>query len=248
MQLFYCPDITPDAYCTLDAEESRHAVRVLRLREGDSINVTDGRGALYQCKIVQADIGKCLVECISPLSTPHSPLPTIHLAVAPTKNPSRMEWLVEKAVEVGVGEITLLQCDHSERTFLKTDRLEKLAISAMKQSLHTVLPKINPAINLSDWLNSDLQAPWCAVGSADNSDLKLIAHCEADKPRTPIANALKPGTDTVVLIGPEGDFSPEEIALALECGFQPVSLGPSRLRTETAALYAVTAFNLINDK
>ena len=160
--------------------------------------------------------------------------------MAPTKNPSRMEWLVEKAVEVGVGEITLLQCDHSERSFLKTDRLEKLAISAMKQSLHTTLPHINPAVNLKDWLNSQL--------STLNSQLKFIAHCEADKPRTPLANALKPSTNAVVLIGPEGDFSEEEIALALQCGFQPVSLGPSRLRTETAALYAVCAFNLINDR
>ena len=151
-----------------------------------------------------------------------------------------MEWLVEKAVEIGVGEITLLDCDHSERSFLKTDRLEKLAISAMKQSLHTVLPEIHPAVRLSDFLTSHL-LPF-------TSHLKFIAHCEADKPRTPLANALQPGHDVVVLIGPEGDFSEEEIALALECGFQPVSLGPSRPRTETAALYAVTAFNLINDK
>ena len=151
-----------------------------------------------------------------------------------------MEWLVEKAVEIGVGEITLLQCDHSERTFLKTDRLEKLAVSAMKQSLHTLLPKINPAVKLTDWLTD---GDCSAVATQ-----RLIAHCEADKPRTPIATALKAGVDTVVLIGPEGDFSDEEIALALECGFQPVSLGPSRLRTETAALYAITAFNLINDR
>lgn len=240
MQLFYCQDITPTGYCTLDAEESRHAVRVLRLREGDRINVTDGRGALYQCKILQADSGECIVESVSQLSSPNSPLSTLHLAVAPTKNPSRMEWLVEKAVEVGVGEITLLQCDHSERSFLKTDRLEKLAISAMKQSLHTMLPKINTAVKLSDWLNSQF--------STLNSQLKLIAHCEADKPRTPLAQALKPGNDAVVLIGPEGDFSEEEIVLALQCGFTPVSLGPSRLRTETAALYACCAFNLINDR
>ena len=151
-----------------------------------------------------------------------------------------MEWLVEKAVEIGVGEITLLECNHSERSFLKTDRLEKLAISAMKQSLHTVLPEIHPAVKLSDWLTSHL--------SPFTSHLKFIAHCEADKPRTPLATALQPGHDAVVLIGPEGDFSEEEIALALDCGFQPVSLGPSRLRTETAALYAVTAFNLINDR
>lgn len=242
MQLFYSKEISSTGFCTLDAEESRHAVRVLRLREGDEINVTDGRGSLYHCRIVQAQSDECVVmsnECVSDSSliTHRS---SLHLAVAPTKNPSRMEWLVEKAVEIGVGEITLLNCDHSERSFLKTDRLEKLAISAMKQSLHTILPEIHPAVTLRDWLHSSPRT--------HHSSLKFIAHCEADKPRTPLATALQPNNDAVVLIGPEGDFSEEEISLALECGFQPVSLGPSRLRTETAALYAVTAFNIINDK
>ncbi len=239
MQLFYCKDITPNAFCTLDAEESRHAVRVLRLREGDELNVTDGRGNLYRCQIVEANDKACVVEASELLSAFHFPLSTLHLAVAPTKNPSRMEWLVEKSVEIGVGEITLLNCDHSERSFLKTDRLEKLAVSAMKQSLHTVLPEIHPAVSLRDLLSTF---------RFSLSTQKFIAHCEADKPRTPLATALQPGKDAVVLIGPEGDFSEEEIALALECGFHPVSLGPSRLRTETAALYAVTAFNLINDR
>ncbi len=239
MHLFYCKDITPNAFCTLDAEESRHAVRVLRLREGDELNVTDGRGNLYRCQIVEANDKACVVEASELLSAFHFPLSTLHLAVAPTKNPSRMEWLVEKSVEIGVGEITLLNCDHSERSFLKTDRLEKLAVSAMKQSLHTVLPEIHPAVSLRDLLSTS-RFPLFTQ--------KFIAHCEADKPRTPLATALQPGKDAVVLIGPEGDFSEEEIALALECGFQPVSLGPSRLRTETAALYAVTAFNLANDK
>ena len=240
MQLFYCKDITPGGFCTLDAEESRHAVRVLRLRESDELNVTDGKGNLYTCQIVEASDKACVINCGDAAGRGSTDRVQIYMAVAPTKNPSRMEWLVEKAVEIGVGEITLLDCDHSERSFLKTDRLEKLAISAMKQSLHTVLPEIHPAVKLSDWLTSHL-LPF-------TSHLKFIAHCEADKPRTPLAAALQPGRDAVVLIGPEGDFSEEEIALALDCGFQPVSLGPSRLRTETAALYAVTAFNLINDK
>ena len=245
MQLFYCKDITESGFCTLDAEESRHAVRVLRLREGDELNVTDGCGNLYRCQIVDANDRACVVSNATILSLPFTPshslsLPQIHLAVAPTKNPARMEWLVEKAVEIGVGEITLLQCDHSERTFLKTDRLEKLAVSAMKQSLHTVLPKINPAVKFRDWLRSTQPLSHSAT-----QPLKLIAHCEADKPRTPLAAALLPGRDAVMLIGPEGDFSDEEIALALECGFQPVSLGNARLRTETAALYAVTAFNVM---
>ena len=239
MQLFYSPDISAGGFCTLDAEESRHAVRVMRLREGDDIHVTDGRGNLYRCTIVQADSGSCMVEAVSQLSTPDTHTSDLHLAVAPTKNPSRMEWLVEKAVEIGVGEITLLQCDHSERSFLKTDRLQKLAISAMKQSLHTTLPRINPAVPMKEWLRT------LAGGTPAQC---LIAHCEATGPRTPLATALKPGMDTVVLIGPEGDFSADEIALALEYGYQPVSLGPSRLRTETAALYAVAAFNIINEK
>lgn len=241
MQLFYSKDISYSGFCTLDAEESRHAVRVLRMREGDTINVTDGMGHLYQCRIVQADDKACVVECLNVLLHDCLNAAAIHLAVAPTKNPARMEWLVEKAVEIGVGEITLLQCDHSERTFLKTDRLERLALSAMKQSLHLTLPPINPAVTLRDFITQ-------ALNQTSDKATKLIAHCEADKPRTPIAAALQPGNDAVVLIGPEGDFSEEEIALALDAGFQPVSLGPSRLRTETAALYAVTAFNLINDR
>lgn len=241
MQLFYSKDISSSGFCTLDAEESRHAVRVLRMREGDTINVTDGMGHLYQCRIVQADDKACVVECLNVLLHDCLNAAAIHLAVAPTKNPARMEWLVEKAVEIGVGEITLLQCDHSERTFLKTDRLERLALSAMKQSLHLTLPPINPAVTLRDFITQ-------ALNQTSDKATKLIAHCEADKPRTPIAAALQPGIDAVVLIGPEGDFSEEEIALALDAGFQPVSLGPSRLRTETAALYAVTAFNLINDR
>ena len=238
MQLFYSPDITPSALCTLDPEESRHAVRVLRMRQGDPIDVTDGRGALHHCTILEASEKGCVVQPLT--SDLRPPTSDLHLAVAPTKNPSRMEWLVEKAVEMGVGDITLLRCDRSERSFLKTDRLQKLAVSAMKQSLRTLLPAIGEAVVLRDWLHSEFKI--------QNSELKLIAHCEAGQPRTPLADLLEPGRPATILIGPEGDFSAEEIALALELGFRPVSLGPSRLRTETAALYAVAAFNLINDR
>ena len=238
MQLFYSPDITPSTLCTLDPEESRHAVRVLRMRQGDPIDVTDGRGALHHCTIVEASEKGCVVQPLT--SDLRPPTSNLHLAVAPTKNPSRMEWLVEKAVEMGVGDITLLRCDRSERSFLKTERLQKLAVSAMKQSLRTVLPAIGEAVVLRDWLHSEF--------NIQNSELKLIAHCEAGQPRTPLADLLEPGRPATILIGPEGDFSAEEIALALELGFRPVSLGPSRLRTETAALYAVAAFNLINDR
>lgn len=244
MQLFYCKDITPEGYATLDAEESRHAVRVLRLREGDTMLVTDGQGHLYECRVVEASDKACTVETQRAASQMPMSLEetqraaSLHLAVAPTKNPSRMEWLVEKAVEVGVGEITLLDCDHSERSFLKTDRLERLALSAMKQSLHLTLPRIHPAVKLREWLRT----------FADGTPaLQFIAHCEANQPRTPLATVLEAERDAVVLIGPEGDFSQEEIDLALACGFHPVSLGPSRLRTETAALYAAVAFSITND-
>ena len=245
MQLFYCKDITPEGYATLDAEESRHAVRVLRLREGDTMHVTDGQGHLYECRVVEANDKACTVETQRaasqiPMSLEETQrAASLHLAVAPTKNPSRMEWLVEKAVEVGVGEITLLDCDHSERSFLKTDRLERLALSAMKQSLHLTLPRIHPAVKLREWLRT------FAIGTPE---LRFIAHCEANQPRTPLASALEAERDAVVLIGPEGDFSQEEIDLALECGFRPVSLGPSRLRTETAALYAAVAFSVANEE
>ncbi len=238
MQLFYSPDITPSALCTLDPEESRHAVRVLRMRQGDPIDVTDGRGALHHCTILEAREKGCVVQPLT--SDLRPPTSDLHLAVAPTKNPSRMEWLVEKAVEMGVGDITLLRCDRSERSFLKTERLQKLAVSAMKQSLRTLLPAIGEAVVLRDWLHSKFKI--------QNSELKFIAHCEAGQPRTPLADLLESGRPATILIGPEGDFSAEEIALALELGFRPVSLGPSRLRTETAALYAVAAFNLINDR
>ena len=231
MQLFYSPNI--DSLFTLDAEESRHAVRVMRLRRGDAMYVTDGCGTLCCCRIVDADERACAVEVVEKMDSP-AEAPGLTLAVAPTKNPARMEWLVEKAVEVGVGEVQLLQCDHSERVFLKTERLQRVALSAMKQSLHTVLPPVRPAVSFRQWI------------ATVDTPLRLIAHCEADQPRTPLAQMLQPGYDATVLIGPEGDFSPEEIELALDSGFHPVSLGPSRLRTETAALYAVVAFSQAN--
>ena len=215
MQLFYSKDITTGGLCSLDTEESRHAVRVLRLREGDELHVTDGRGHLFRCRIVTADERACSVEaleCSEPLLLQRQPLGGI--------------------------SITLLQSDHSERVFMKTDRLERLAISAMKQSLHLTLPEITAPTPLRDWLTAN-----CYPLTAQ----RFIAHCEADKPRTSLTAALKPGADAVVLIGPEGDFSADEIALALQQGFLPVSFGDARLRTETAALYAVAAFNYLNN-
>lgn len=234
MQIFYNPDIST-GIATLDAEESRHCVKVLRLREGDAIDVADGHGTLCHCRIVSADARGCVVETMDN-ETDYRRRPFhLHLAVAPTKNAARLEWLVEKAVEIGVDEITPVICDHSERGVQKTDRLEKIAISAMKQSLRANLPTIHPATPLATFLEQPLGGQ------------RLVCYCDGDNRQT-LSDTYKAHSDAVVLIGPEGDFSEEEIALALACGFQPVSLGPSRLRTETAALYAVVAFNLINDR
>lgn len=237
MQLFYHKDIEAGGICTLDVEESRHAVKVLRCRVGDTLWVTNGRGEAFGCQVVVADGGGCVVEASAEADVRFAPpvsIPRLHLAVAPTKNPSRMEWLVEKAVELGVDEVSLLHCEHSERGFLKTDRLEKLAVSAMKQSLHTLLPRIHPTVDFAQWIERVQE------------EQRLIAHCEEGKVRKSLPEAMEAGKATVVLIGPEGDFSPAEIAMATKYGFLPVSLGRARLRTETAALYAVAAFHLIN--
>lgn len=239
MQLFYSKEIESSGLCTLDEEESRHAVRVLRLREGDVLHVADGRGTVYACRVVDADARGCVVQAEKALAM-RSAGPRLTLAVAPTKNPSRMEWLVEKAVEVGVSGVQLLLCERSERDTMKTDRLRRVALSAMKQSLHAELPTVEPQDGLDEWLRRSAEEH---AGSQ-----LLVAHCEADKPRLPLSSALEPGRDAVVLIGPEGDFTPGEIELAASCGYKAVSLGPSRLRTETAAIYAAVVFSSINDQ
>ncbi|MBR1849839.1 MAG: 16S rRNA (uracil(1498)-N(3))-methyltransferase [Bacteroidales bacterium] len=236
MQLFYCPNLEgPSA--TLDSEESRHAVRVLRMSVGSEIWVADGRGTLCRATIAAADPTACLITIDQTL--PQQPRPALTLAVAPTKNPSRMEWMVEKTVETGLAALVLLQCDHSERTSAKTDRLGRIALSAMKQSLHTQLPLIEGPLPFGQWL--------ATLPPQEPHHLRLIAHCDSQTPRRPIATALAPGLDATILIGPEGDFSTTEIEAALGAGFQPVSLGHARLRTETAALYAACAFNIAND-
>lgn len=238
MHLFLS-DTTQGPYATLPPEESKHCVRVLRMQLGDELYVTSGDGTMCRARIVDPDPTACQVEITERLPDYGARPFKLHMAVAPTKNNARMEWFVEKAVEIGIDRITPVICDHSERGALKTDRLERIALSAMKQSLHVILPEIHPAVLLRDWLSSFRLA---------NPTQKFIAHCEAGQPRTPLGAALQGGRDAVVLIGPEGDFSAEEIALAQEQGFQPVSLGPSRLRTETAALYVCCAFNLVNDR
>lgn len=231
MQIFYTPDIetTPE----LPEDEAKHAVRVLRLPEGSTILLTDGKGAFYEATITQAHPKHCLIEINRKWEQSRLWQPHIHLAIAPTKNMDRMEWLVEKATEVGIDEISFLQCRYSERKEIKLPRLEKIAVSAMKQSKKATLPLLNPMIPFKELLKKE------------NNSRKLIAHCEEES-KTLLKYAFSVHEDVTILIGPEGDFSPEEIAQALINGYKPVSLGESRLRTETAALVALTTIHFVN--
>ena len=231
MHVFYTPDILRNP--ELPEEEAQHCTRVLRLGVGDNITLTDGKGNFYKAEITVANSKRCLVaitETIhqNPLWPCH-----LHIAVAPTKNMDRNEWFAEKATEIGIDELTFLNCRFSERKVIKTERIEKILISAIKQSLKARLPKLNEMIDFTKFIAQDFK------------DQKFIAHCyEGEKPL--LKDVLTPGKDAVVLIGPEGDFSEEEVKAAIERGFTPISLGKSRLRTETAALVACHTMNLMN--
>lgn len=232
MQLFYIPDLDDDLV-QLSPDESRHCVRSLRMAAGDTLYITDGKGTLATGSILSPDTKGCTVQISNRTHRDRRADYSLHLAVAPTKNADRIEWLVEKAVEIGIDEITPLLTHNTERTRLNHDRLEKIAISAMKQSLHTHLPVIHAETSYEDFIK---QTP---------AAVKMICHGHYDNPLT-ISQACPPAHDAVVVIGPEGDFTPEEIAQADQSGFLPVTLGDSRLRTETAALMVVCAINLIN--
>ena len=238
MHLFLT-DTTQGPYATLPPDESKHCIRVLRMQPGDELYVTSGDGTMCRARIVDPDPTACQVEITERLPDYGARPFKLHMAVAPTKNNARMEWFVEKAVEIGIDRITPIICDHSERGVLKTDRLERIALSATKQSLQARLPRIDPPIKLHDFL-TNLNSQFSILNSQ-----KFVCHCVGDDRRT-LHQLYTPGTDALVLIGPEGDFSPHEIAAVLAQGFQPVTLGNNRLRTETAALYALTALNFMN--
>ncbi len=222
MRLFYDADIAPDASShTLSEDESKHVIRVLRLTEGDTIGILDGKGRTFHCDISHAHPKKCQLNVRTiTLETPDAA--TIHIAVAPTKQMERIEWFVEKAVEIGVTKITLLDCKNGERARIKTDRLVKKAVSAMKQSHRTYLPEIE-----------DLTSFQTFIETYPNG---LIAHCYESEKST-FENAFR-ATDCPILIGPEGDFTENEVKKALEKGYKTITLGKNRLRTETAALYS----------
>lgn len=233
MHLFIT-DNTQGTYATLSPDESKHCIRVLRMNVGDEIWVTAGDGVMCRALIADPDPSSCQVEIVERL-TDYGRRPfQLHIAVAPPKNNARLEWFVEKAVEIGIDRITPILCDHSERGTLKTDRLDKIALSAMKQSLKASRPHIDPPTPLSDLIAHTADTP-----------CRLVCYCSGDERHT-LPQLCTPGTDTLVLIGPEGDFSTREIETLLSHGFQPVTLGDSRLRTETAALYATVALNFLN--
>lgn len=228
---FFAPDIAETS--SLGPEESVHCARVLRKREGDRICVTDGQGSRYDCVILKADSRKVELSIEEKVTIPKGWDYTLTLAVAPTKNADRMAWLVEKATEIGVDRILFFKGRHSERKSVNVERLKRNAISAMNQSLKTILPVIEDAGAITNILNLEGE--------------KFVGYCDSETERLTFVKELKPQTDIVVAIGPEGDFSEEEIKELRESGYKAVTFGNERLRTETAALYAVTAAHIINE-
>ena len=225
MQLFYNPTINKDQTSfVFDKEESKHIVKVLRKKEGDILHVTNGLGYLFVTEITIASDNKCTVKIVS-YEQQEAPKYHLHVVVAPTKMNERYEWFLEKATEIGIQEITPIICEHSERKIIKTDRFQKILESAMKQSLHYYLPKLNEPIAFKDFVKTP------------KSGQLFIAHCEETSKKS-LKSELKTTEDVTILIGPEGDFSVKEIQLAIDNNFIPVSLGSTRLRTETAALVA----------
>lgn len=232
MIIFYSPDI---ATCPeLDEEQSGHAVRVLRHKEGDQLVIVDGVGNIYDTHIVNAHPKHCSVE-IDKVTAEESWPYFVELAVAPTKNLDRMEWFLEKATEMGINRFVPIKCRFSERKELKTERMKKIAVSAMKQSLKATLPAVEELVDIKSYLKEDFDGQ------------KFIAHCYKDAPRKLLSKEIKAGARVRILIGPEGDFSEEEIQLAIENGYVPISLGDQRLRTETAALASVHTIHIINE-
>lgn len=231
MHIFYTPDITSDDYL-LSEPESKHAMRVLRLVEGDEILLIDGVGSRYNATI-QAKQGKRMMVRVTQKQTePSRSSHYLHLAIAPTKNVERLEWFLEKATEIGVDEITPLLCRHSERKVIKDDRLQRVVIAAAKQSVKAYMPKLNPLTRFSDFVKMEQDGG------------KYIAHCY-DQNKSPLKDIVATNPSSLVMIGPEGDFSLEEVELALSLGFESVELGKERLRTETAGVVACHTVNLL---
>ncbi len=235
MQLFYNPDINSSiTEFVFNKEESRHIVRVLRKKEGDILYITNGKGFLFKVQIINANDKKCLAQITSFEEKDKNWNYHLHIAIAPTKMNDRFEWFLEKATEIGIDEITPIICDNSERKVIKSERMQKVLVSAVKQSLKYQVPKFNQPIKFSDFIKKDLKG------------IKLIAHCENSEKST-LKNLIKNIQNITVLIGPEGDFSFKEIDIALQHQYIPLSLGKSRLRTETAGIVVCNTVSIINE-
>lgn len=230
---FYNPDIEKDNI--LPADEGAHVSRVLRKKEGDTVVVTDGAGHRYTCRILSTNYKVIPVEILSKEDVPKTWKNKITVAVAPTKHLDRMEWFVEKAVEIGVDRIVLLGCKRGERKNLRIERFRKIVVSAMKQSLKAELPEIEGMIPFSEFIES-----------VSDGEAKFMGYCDSNYPLKSFAGEYEPGSDVTIMIGPEGDFSPNEVSAAVAAGFVPVTFGKTRLRTETAALYGVQGVHIIN--
>lgn len=229
--IFYAPDIL--ANTELPHEEAQHCIKVLRKKEGDEIFVTDGKGFFYDAEIMQANAKHCIVNILKTIEQPKGWNFNLQIAFAPTKNMDRMEWFAEKATEIGIDCLTPLLCRYSERKEVKPQRIEKILVSAMKQSQKALLP------SLDDML------PFCEFVRKEFAGKKFIAHCYPGKKKL-LREVYNAGENALILIGPEGDFSEQEVEEAIANGFQPITLGESRLRTETAALVACNTIHVLN--
>lgn len=230
MQLFYQPDLVVHTNALLNEEESRHCAQVLRLKAGDQIQLTNGKGSLFTADLLDVTHKKCLIAVKEEAIYTKDKESSLHMAVAPTKNMDRMEWFLEKAVEMGIDKITPVICSRSERKEIKTGRLKKVAVSAMKQSLNYFLPEINEAVSLAEFIAKTTSSN-AFICSGEAPEINNLHEVQTNKKHT------------IFLIGPEGDFTPKEIQSATEKGFRLLNLGASRLRTETAALHVVSIVN-----
>lgn len=235
MQLFFNPNISAsDTKIVFSKDESRHITKVLRKKENDLLHITNGLGIIFEVKLSNVTPKQCLASILK--ANEHPPLPyRLHMVVAPTKLNDRFEWFLEKATEIGVTDITPVLCEHSERRHIKPERFERILQSAMKQSLKAWMPKLHPIVSFRAFVQKE-----------NSSEIKCIAHCETSEKES-LKHLVQPGQSVCILIGPEGDFSSEEINEAIKKQFLPIHLGKSRLRTETAAIVACQSISFINE-
>lgn len=233
MQVFYAPDIRGDQYI-LGRDESKHLVKVLRMRPGALVNLIDGQGNMYEGVIETDDLSGCRVSIRAVVLDFEKRSYRLHIAISPLRNPERFEWFVEKAVEIGIDEITPLICRNTEKPGIKASRIRNLIISAMKQSLKARMPVLNEVTEFRDFINNEY------------GGIRMLAHCSSAFPRKKITEVYSRGSNALILVGPEGDFTPEEIKLASERNYEHIHLGGSRLRAETAGVAACHSVYLIN--